>query len=337
MLKQRAIDACLAEGFDQAGIAPVDAPPNLDKFHQWLADGYAATMGYMHRWKALRADPKSLLPTAKSAIVAALSYAQGKPRGKEHRIAQYAWGKDYHKVVREKFRRVQAAIGVEADYRICVDSAPILERDLGLLAGIGWYGKNSCLIDSKRGSLFFLGVMLTSLELEPDKPAVGGCGTCRACIDACPTGAIVEPYRVDSSRCISYLTIEHRGPIDDELKPKMGDWIFGCDVCQDVCPFNQARASQPMRAAPATDEQIASEPLDMTLEQILALSEEDFRARFQGSAIKRAKRAGIVRNGAIAAKNRPDLRDRLSALTEDEDEGVRDAARWALEIRPEQQ
>lgn len=304
-LKARAVE----EGFDLVGIAPAVPPPHYATYLQWLANGMHGEMAYMHRHKHLRAHPENLLPGVRSILVAAMNYARGPhPARPGHgRIAAYAWGRDYHKVLRSKLRRVSAWLvsqAPEVRTRICVDSAPLLERDYAMLAGIGWFGKNSCIINTHCGSYFLLGCLLTTLDLPPDTPAVGGCGTCGLCLDACPTGAIVGPGVVDARRCISYLTIEKRGPIPAHLQPRMQDWVFGCDVCQDVCPFNHPRENAPARGATATDPEMAAR-LDPSprLTELVGITQEEFFRRYAGTALIRAKHEGLVRNARVALRN----------------------------------
>ncbi|MDW8065998.1 MAG: tRNA epoxyqueuosine(34) reductase QueG, partial [Anaerolineae bacterium] len=223
------------------------------------------------------------------------------------------------------------AIEPSAQGRVCVDSAPVLERDLALLAGLGWYGKNTCLINTQRGSYFFIGVLLLTLELEYDPPAQGGCGTCRLCLDACPTGALVEPYQLDARKCISYLTIELRDAIPEPYREPMGEWLFGCDICQEVCPFNRPRTHQPLRARPTREPRLQPRPLPQ-LTEILQMSESEFAERFRGSAIKRAKWRGLVRNALIVAGNKrdPTLRPLIERFLQHEDPILREAAEWAI-------
>ena len=245
-IRKKAIDL----GFDSVGFCSADPPETLKQFDKWIEKGRHGTMAYLARNRQLRADPRGMLPEAKSVVAVTMNYNQPNPHapGMPH-IARYALGRDYHKVVRQRLRKLAAfieATHVGAKTRVCVDSAPVLEREYANRAGLGWYGKNTMLIDSKRGSWFFIGIILTSLELQPDKRAVGGCGTCTACIDACPTGAIImddDRWQVNATRCISYLTIEHKGDISPELEGKIGTGTFGCDVCQEVCPFNGPRAT----------------------------------------------------------------------------------------------
>lgn len=267
-------------------------------------------MAYLADHVPLKQDPRNLLPSAQSIIVVALNYNQPNPyRAGYPRIARYALGRDYHKVLRAKLKRLQNWLRSqypESEHRACVDSAPIMERDFAQLAGLGWFGKNTMLINSQRGSWFFLGVLLTSVEFEPDTPAIGGCGTCRACIDACPTGAIVHQdgrWQVDANRCISYLTIEHKGEIEPELAEGMGEWTFGCDVCQEVCPFNHPRESQPLRAGPTQNPDFLAKRNWPSLKELVVLNEEDWDRLTQGSPVRRACREGIKRNARINLQN----------------------------------
>jgi epoxyqueuosine reductase len=324
-----------ALGFDLVGVAPAQSPPHADSFLLWLAQGYAGTMEYMERTAHLRINPAELLPDARSAIVVGLNYAPAELPNTDYHIARYALGDDYHAVIREKLETLLGAIQAiepSATGRVCVDSAPVLERDLALLAGLGWYGKNTCLINTHRGSYFFLGVLLLTLELEYDSPAQGGCGTCRLCLDACPTGALVEPYQLDARKCISYLTIELRDPIPTEYREAMGEWLFGCDICQEVCPFNRPRAHQSLRAQPTTEPRFQPRPLP-PLTEILQMDEAEFAQRFRGSAVKRTKWRGLVRNALIVVGNRrdPTLRPLIERFLNHEDAVLREAAEWALE------
>jgi epoxyqueuosine reductase len=241
--KQFALDC----GFDNVGVChafPVEEA--LAFYEKWLQAGNHAEMEYLSRHSEVKQSPQSLLDGAKSIIAVTLNYYQPMPTD-QPKIARYALGRDYHKVLRSKLKTLARNLGKiypDAQFRACVDSAPVLERTYASLAGLGWFGKNTMLIDSKRGSWFFIGLLLTTLELEPDPPSVGGCGTCRACIDTCPTGAIIPfegRWAVKSEQCISYQTIEKRG----ELTVDTNGWLYGCDVCQEVCPFNTVRDSQP--------------------------------------------------------------------------------------------
>lgn len=296
-VKARAIEL----GFEAVGVCEAQAPPHYAEYQTWLADGMHGSMEYLARHEPLKAHPAQLLDGARSVVACALNYSGPAPHTQgEPRIAAYALGRDYHRVLRGKLTALGRWLEEQAPgtrWRACVDSAPILERDFAQLAGLGWYGKNTCLIDSRRGSRFFIGLLLTTLELEPDAPAVGGCGTCTACIDACPTGAIVPrggAWSVDARRCISYLTIEHRGALPAE--PSVGEWTFGCDVCQDVCPFNQPRDSQPDRAPAATDPGLQARREWPNLEQLAQISQEGWDVLTRGSAVRRAGWEGLKRN-----------------------------------------
>ncbi|MDR3690417.1 MAG: tRNA epoxyqueuosine(34) reductase QueG [Fimbriimonas sp.] len=297
-------------GFDQIGVCDAVPAPHLETYRAWLDRGFHGTMEYLERHLPLKESPQNMLPGVRSVVAVTLNYrrenrtAPGLPR-----IATYALGRDYHRVIRGKLKRL--ATWIEAEYagaecRPCVDSAPIFDRDYARLAGLGWFGKNTCLIDSKRGSWFFIGLLLTTVQFEPDAPSVGGCGTCRRCIDACPTGAIVQHdgvWQVDARRCVSYLTIEHKGEIEPELATGIGDWTFGCDVCQDVCPFNEPRPSQPMRSAEATDPDLTKFRQWPRLEQLAVIPSEDWDRTSQGSPIRRAGLEGIRRNARINLHN----------------------------------
>ena len=236
-------------GFDLAGVAPLDVSRDLEFSRRWVEKGFNGEMRYLENPK--RFDPFLVLPSAKSVICAGLVYNVPLPYSTESSasasrawISRYAWGRDYHEIMRAKLEQLRAAIEEstpEVESRIFVDTGPVIERAFARLAGIGWMGKNTCIINQEKGSWLFLGVILCSLELAPDVPAPDRCGSCTACLEACPTGALIEPYAMDASRCISYLTIELRGSIPNEFRSKIGDNVFGCDICQDVCPWNGNR------------------------------------------------------------------------------------------------
>ncbi len=290
--------AALSLGFTTVGVAPaLPIPQALAQYRRWIAEGWHAEMGYLADHEALKQDPRSLLPGAKSVIAVTLNYNQT-PLDRDPKIARYALGRDYHKVLRTKLRALERHVRAshpDAECRICVDSAPILDRAYANLAGLGWLGKNTMLIDSKRGSWFFIGLLLTTVPFQPDLPAEGGCGTCRKCIDACPTGAIKlleGRYQVDSRVCISYQTIEKKG----ELTVDTHGWAFGCDVCQEVCPFNQPRENQPLRAAPTTEPDFLL-PLAKAIRPDVSESEWDELTK--GSPIRRATYQGWRRNHRI--------------------------------------
>jgi epoxyqueuosine reductase len=289
-------------GFELAGIAPAHPAPDFWRYADWVASGMAGEMRYLTDRRAeVRRDVRNLLPGAKSVIcVGKLYNTPDPPRqpGDAH-ISRYAWGKDYHVTMRAALDRMthQLLQRDTFDYKICVDTAPLLERSFAREAGLGWIGKNTCLINEPLGSWFFLGEIITSLDLEPGSPPPDRCGTCTRCIDACPTQAIVpshDGWTLDARRCISYLTIELRGPIPEELQVGMGDRVFGCDICQDVCPWNS-------RAPVTEDLDFAGAPIP--LESLAKLTPEEFRQRFKDSPMARAKYEGLLRNVAIATGN----------------------------------
>lgn len=322
-----------ALGFDQVGVAPAIRPPHADAFLHWLQQGYAGMMDYMERTASQRLDPTELLPNAQSAVVVGLNYTPPEMPQTDYRIARYALGEDYHTLLRQKLEQLLTAFQAlcpDAHGRVCVDTAPVLEREMAWLAGLGWYGKNNCLIESHRGSYFFIGVLLLDVELEYDHPVFGGCGTCRRCLDACPTGALTAPYQLDARRCISYLTIELREGIPEPLRAPMGEWLFGCDICQEVCPFNHPRPHQPLRAVPTHEPRLAPRPLP-SLETILQMDESEFRQQFQGSAIRRAKWRGLIRNALIVAGNcaDPKLLPLVERYCRHPDPMLREHAEWA--------
>jgi epoxyqueuosine reductase len=318
-------------GFNHVAIGPADSPEHGAAFEAWLAAGYAGTMEYLALGRAKRLDLQQVLPGARSVIAVALNYYQGEPskaRGWAP-VARYAWGRDYHEVMTPRLEKLlaflQEAAGPEVRGKIYVDTGPILERDLAARAGLGWVGKNTNLLHPRLGSFFFIGVILTTAELEFDAPLPDRCGTCRACLDVCPTQAFVTPYVLDARRCIAYLTIEHKGPIPVELREGMGEWAFGCDLCQTVCPWN--------RKAPETREPnfYPPEPLP-DLSRLLELDDAGFRRRFKGTPLMRPKRRGFLRNVAVALGNRrdPEAVPALSQALFDPEPLVRQHAAWAL-------
>jgi epoxyqueuosine reductase len=255
----------LALGFDLAGIAPLGPFPEALFYPQWLANGYAGKMRYLERQAPARMDPQSILPGARSVIVCAVNYHTAHPLTRYDRfrawISRYAWGEDYHEVLKGKLDELARWIEEQSAHRTktYVDTGPLLERVYAKYAGVGWFGKNTCIIDQQIGSWLFLGCILTNLELDYDTPVPDRCGTCTRCIDACPTNAIVEPYVLDSRKCISYTTIELRGDIPESDRPGIGHHLFGCDICQDVCPWNRT-------AAPAIAERLRPLPLEVLYE-----------------------------------------------------------------------
>ena len=318
-------------GFELAGVATALPHPDFERYDDWVARGLAGRMGYLTDHRAgIRGDPRRLLPSARSIICVGKLYNGPEPystrfdRAELAWISRYAWGDDYHDVLRAGLERLATKLGPNHEWRVCVDTAPLLERSYARQAGLGWIGKNTCLINEPLGSWFFLGEMLTSLELEPDSPPPDRCGTCTRCIDACPTDALT-PYELDATRCISYLTIELRGPIPEEHQAAVGRHVFGCDICQDVCPWNG-------RAPVTSDASFAPREFAPPLEKLAALSESEFREMFRGSPVKRTKYSGFLRNVALAMGNSSDAKFRLvlERLALSEDGTVREAARWAL-------
>jgi epoxyqueuosine reductase len=298
-----------AEGFASVGVARAGPSRTAGEFREWLARGMHGSMGYLERSAELRADVGMLLAGARSVVACSMHYSPEPPPPEGARVARYALGRDYHRVLRGRLRRIGKWLESELPgtrSRACVDSAPVLEREWAQRAGLGWFGKNTCLIDSRRGSWFVLGVLLTTAELEPDPEAVGGCGTCRACVDACPTGAIVHAggrWQVDSRLCISYLTIEHRGPFLAEQQRAVGGWTFGCDVCQEVCPFNAPRASQPGRAPGASVPDLAPGRRLPPPSELVRLGEQEWDELTRGSAVRRAGLEGLRRNALANLAN----------------------------------
>jgi epoxyqueuosine reductase len=289
-------------GFARTAIGPARSPEHAAAFEAWLEAGYAGTMSYLARGRAERLDPGRLLPGARSAVAVALSHGDGRDDDPTWApVARYARGRDYHEVMRARLERLAAflreAAGPGAATRVAVDTSAVLERDLAAAAGLGWIGKNTNLLAPGLGSYFLIGVILTTAALEPDARVADRCGTCSACLEACPTGAFAAPYVLDARRCISYLTIEHRGEIAAELRGALRGWVFGCDICQEVCPWNRkATAPRDPALAPAG-------PFGQ-VEDLLALDEAAFRERFRGSAIRRSKREGLVRNAALVLAGR---------------------------------
>jgi epoxyqueuosine reductase len=315
-------------GFSRVTIGPVGSPEHGAAFDRWLEAGYAGTMAYLARTRDDRRDPRRLLPGARSTVALALSHGAGHADDPSWTpVARYARGRDYHEVVRPRLqelaRFIVTAAGADTATRVAVDTSAVLERDLAAQAGLGWIGKNTNLLAQSLGSYFLIGIILTTAEMAPDERLTDRCGTCTACLDACPTQAFVAPYVLDARRCISYLTIEHRGDIAEELRPALHGWLFGCDVCQEVCPWNRKATT------PADSELVPSQSFGQ-VEALLTLDEEGFRERFRGSALRRSKRSGLLRNAALILAGRKDAADRLRQATRDGDEVVQRAARWAL-------
>ena len=286
-------------GFDLVAVGPAEPPEHGAALRRWVEAGHAGTMGYLSRRLEERLDPARVLPGARAAVCVALNYYQGEPEDASWRpIARYAWGHDYHDVIGPRLQRLATHLTEAAGARSrgYVDTGPVLERDLAARAGLGWIGKNTMLLHPTLGSWFFIGVLLTTAALVADAPLADRCGSCRACLDACPTGAFPAPYVLDARRCISYLTIEHRGEIDPALHRGMAGWQFGCDVCQDVCPWNRkAPTTRHPELVPATAYPGAP--------AVASMDDASMREAFRGSALLRAKPAGLRRNALIYMEN----------------------------------
>jgi epoxyqueuosine reductase len=352
MLKQTSEISALVKqtahhaGFELAGIAPVREFAELNHFPHWIEAGHAGEMKYLEArdesGQLKRSSLRSTAPWARSVIVCAINYNTAHPYSTQVSdsergwISRYAWSReDYHEAVMRRLRSVEQQVQEDTrdrtpalETRCYVDTGPLVERVYAKYAGVGWIGKNTCILNQKLGSWLFLGVILTSLELEADLPAPDRCGTCTRCIDACPTAAFIGPYELDSNKCIAYLTIEKRGAIPEEMREGIGRHVFGCDICQDVCPWN--------RKAPVTgaEEFQAREGLvNPALEWLAEMSAEEFREKFRGSPIRRTKRSGLRRNAAIAMGNSGNRKflPLLERLTVDGDSVVAESAIWAAE------
>ena len=341
-LKQTILNETRRLGFLLAGATTPDPPPHLSAFENWIAQGKHGMMNYLadERSRARRADPRLLLPECKSILVLALPYADPKSApvkdgfgAIEGQIASYAWGDDYHLVISKRLQAIvdsiEKQVGHSVPNRWYTDAGPILERDLAQRAGLGWIGKNTCLINPRHGSYFLLAEILLDIELEPDLPfQTDQCGTCTRCIEACPTECILPDRTIDAQRCISYLTIELKDDIPSELRPLIGNWIFGCDVCQMVCPWNRFAASDGDPALAARDD-IPRPNLIHELE----LTSEEFNRKFKNSPIKRTKYRGYLRNLAVAlgnSKNR-DATPILKKALKNPEPMMRRHAAWALD------
>jgi epoxyqueuosine reductase len=327
-IKRELADRATALGFDSCRVARATAPPHAEQFRSWLDDGAAGEMQWMERGAEKRSDPQQVLPGARSLLIVALNYWQGTDRSQgPGRIARYAWGEDYHGLMLGKLEELSAFLTELGGTQKCyVDTGPILERDFAAEAGVGWHGKSTMLIDQDLGTWFFLGEILTTLELPADPPQQARCGSCNRCLVACPTGAITEPHRLDARRCISYLTIELKGSIPLELRPLVGDRIYGCDDCLDACPWNRF-------AAVSREAAFAAGPaIGMALRDYLALDNAGFSALFRRSPIKRIKRRGFLRNVCVALGNVGDETD-LAALERaaaDSEPLIAEHASWAM-------
>jgi epoxyqueuosine reductase len=327
-------------GFALAGIAPATEADGFARFRAWLDRGFAGEMTYLHAQSEARRHPRSILDDVRSVLMVGMEYggSLGRPDpspptdalpSPKARVAAYAAGPDYHRFIWDRLNALAAwleAAAAGCRTEAVADTAPLLERDFARRAGLGWVGKNTMLIHPRRGSFFFLGAVLSDRELAPDAPfAAAHCGTCTACLDACPTAAFPEPFVLDATKCISYLTVELRADIPVELRAPMGDRVYGCDVCQDVCPWNRKRAGEP--AFPHDPELAWLDPVEL-----LGLDADAFRARFKKTALWRNRRPGLLRNAAVVLGNAGDERalPALEKALADEEEVVRTAAAWAV-------
>ncbi|MDX1622354.1 MAG: tRNA epoxyqueuosine(34) reductase QueG [Gemmatimonadota bacterium] len=333
-LTRRIKAKALAVGFDLVGVARAGRVDEADRLREWLDRGHHGTMSWMENWFEKRVDPRELVPGCRSIVAVGLVYHTGEegPGPETARVASYARGEDYHRVLKDKLYALLdfcRELDPEVEGRPFVDSAPVMDRYWAERAGLGWRGKNTLLLNKRLGSDLFLGELLLTAELVPDRPAADHCGTCTACIDACPTDAIVEPRVLDARRCISYWTIEHRDALDPERQDAVGEWLFGCDVCQEVCPWNR---KAPEGSEPRLQPRAGTWP--ETLDDLLRLTEEEFDERFADTAVERTRRRGLVRNAAIVAGNTGlGSVEALEVAAGDDDPVVAGAARRALEKR----
>jgi len=321
-------------GFDLVGVCPAVEATGFGRLQTWLQSGFAGEMHYIPQYEAAYRHPESVLPGVRSIVMLGLNYRTEEPALPEPgqgRVSRYAWGDDYHPLIRERLATLKQFVlsqRPDAQVRGVVDTAPLLEREFAQLAGLGWVGKNTLLLNRQAGSWFFLAALLTDLDLEYDSPhALDYCGTCTACLTACPTQAFVAPYVLDARKCISYLTIELREEIPAELRTGVGDWLFGCDVCQDICPWNR---KAPNSTEPAFAPHAAMNPVDLA--SLFCLSEAEFRERFRNTPLWRAKRRGMLRNAAIVLGNQQAVtaQAELQHGADDADPLIRTACQWAL-------
>ena len=333
-LAARARELAREAGFDLVGVASARAPAELAFFAEWVGRGHAGEMGYLTRQVAKRSDLRAAFPWARSIVCVGLqydtphAYSTDAPDDRGW-ISRYAWGDDYHDVMKAMLDRLVERLREEAgpfQARAYVDTGPIVERAWAAAAGLGAWGKNTCLLHPEHGSWFFLGEVVTELELTPDAPRTDMCGSCTACLDACPTGALPAPYVLDATRCLSYLTIELKGSIPEDKRAGLGRHVFGCDICQDVCPWNRKREAH---GGPAFEPRPDGYAPDLAA--LAALDDEAFRERFRKSPVKRTKRRGLLRNVAVALGNSGDPAHLpiLTNLARDEDPVVREHAEWA--------
>src|SRR6266480_3027522 len=332
-LKQRLVSFAREVGFDSCRVAACGFAPHADEFRNWLGEGGHGEMSYMARGEEKRCDPQKILPNARSIVVLAMNYFQGGAQARDTppatgRIARYAWGNDYHNLIQGRLDKIDEFLREFGGQQKCyVDTGPVLERDHAAEAGTGWHGKSTMLIDERLGTWFFLAEVLTTLELPPNEAVPDRCGTCERCIKACPTGAITAPHRLDARRCISYLTIELKGSIPLELRPLIGDRIFGCDDCLDVCPWNRFAQVSHETAFSARESTTG-----MSLREYLRLSDAEFRQLFKNSPIKRIKHRGFLRNVCVALGNAGDVSDlpALKRAAADPEPLIAEHAAWAI-------
>jgi epoxyqueuosine reductase len=334
-LAERAKAIALEAGFDIAGVARADAPPDLGFLSQWVARGHAGEMDYLAGQVDRRSDLRKAFPWARSLVCVGLQYDtqhaySGDAPQDAGWISRYAWGEDYHDVMRALLERLRERLLAEAgpfESRAYVDTGPIAEKAWAAAAGLGALGKNTCLLHPEHGSWLFLGELVTDLELAADAPRADMCGSCTACLDACPTQAFPAPYVLDATRCISYLTIELKDAVPEPLREGVGRHVFGCDVCQDVCPWNRRRRRS---GGPAFEPR--PDAFAPRFDELARLDAEAFSLRFRRSPVKRAKRRGLLRNVAVAIGNagRAEHRALLERLTQDKDPLVAEHARWGL-------
>lgn len=322
-------------GFALAGACPAVTPAGLHRFHEWLEAGFAGEMSYLSQRRAAYQHPRHVLDGVRSLLLLGMPYRTAEPAitaGGQGRVSRYAWGDDYHDLIHSRLKQLIGKLlelEPSALARGVVDTAPLLEREFAQLAGLGWIGKNTLLLNKQLGSWFFLAALLTDAEFDYDAPFdADHCGTCRACLDACPTQAFVAPYVLDSRRCISYLTIELRDQIPADLRSGIGDWLFGCDICQDVCPWNhRVRPTE----TPALQPAAGMNPVDLA--GLFELNDDSFRQRFRHTPLWRPKRRGLLRNAAIVLGNQrsPEAQPALIQGLSDNEPLVREACAWALE------
>lgn len=341
-IKQKIKERADQLGFDLIGIAPARTSSDADEYRNWIASGYQAKMGWMARDPERRIDVRRVLPRGMSIVSVGKSYYSEEPPPKiwsnplRGRVARFAWGLDYHDVLRQPLKSLAEFIETESgggvETRFYTDTGPVLERSHACSAGLGYPGYNTNLIAPGYGSYLLLGEIITTAEIAPDSSAESiaeSCAACRRCLEACPTGALQSAYVCDSRKCISYLTIENKGPIPEELRPKLGNWIFGCDACQECCPHVQQSTPSSKDSFLCFD----AERSAPDLRELIKIDEEEFRRRFKGTPIFRAKRKGLLRNAAIALGNSldPQALPALELAARDEEELVREHASWAID------